>query len=107
MMIHDLQIPDISWRGILNCPEASLLSPTEEREILVELVDCRRCIIEAVAEPDCSEWCASTLQTDFQQVVRDVANLDMSAEPPIVAVRQKALRYQELRSKLAMANVRL
>ncbi len=41
MMTHEIQTPEISWRGILNCPEANVLSPTEERELLMELVDCR------------------------------------------------------------------
>jgi len=104
MMTHEIQTPEISWREILNCPEASVLSPAEERELLMELVECRRQIVGNLPVTDRSEWGASAIETDFQQVVRDLANSDPSADHPI---RPTARRYQEIRSKLAMANVRL
>ncbi len=107
MMTHEIPIPEISWRGILNCPEASVLSPTEERELLVELVECRTRIVETLPLSERSEWRTSTIETDFQQVVRDLANSDPSADQPINPIRSTAHRYQEIRGKLAMANVRL
>jgi RNA polymerase primary sigma factor len=104
MMTHEIQTSDISWREILNCPEANVLSPAEERQLLMELVECRRHIVETLPSADRSEWAASAIETDFQQVVRDLAKSDPSADHPI---RPTARRYQEIRSKLAMANVRL
>jgi len=107
MMTRDIQTTDISWRGILNCPEASVLSPVEERQLLMELVECRRRIVENLPATDRSEWGTSAIETDFQHVVRDLANSDPSADQPINPIRPTARRYQEIRSKLAMANVRL
>jgi RNA polymerase primary sigma factor len=107
MMTRDIQTTDISWRGILNCPEASVLSPAEERQLLMELVECRRHIVENLPVTVRSEWGTSAIETDFQQVVRDLANSNPNADQPIVQIRPTARRYQEIRSKLAMANVRL
>jgi RNA polymerase primary sigma factor len=107
MMTPDRQIPETSWRGILNCPEARVLSPAEERELLMELVECRRRILESIPEIDRSDWGTSAIETDFQQTVRDLANAETRADHPISTIRATARRYQEIRSKLAMANVRL
>ncbi len=106
-MTRDMQTPEFSLRGLLNCAEASTLGPAEERELLIELVECRRRIIEALAMAERSEWVNSTIETDFQQVVRDLANSDPSVDQPINSIRATAHRYQEIRGKLAMANVRL
>jgi RNA polymerase primary sigma factor len=103
----DLQRPETSWREILNCPEACVLSPAEERTLLMELVDCRRRIAETFPDPDRLEWDASAVETDFQQLVRDLANTETRADHPISEMRPTARRYQEIRTKLAMANVRL
>jgi RNA polymerase primary sigma factor len=107
MMTPDLQLPETSWRGILNCPEANVLSPVEERELLTELVECRRRIVEAFPDSDRSQWDTSAIETDFQQLVRDLATADTRADQPIIKIGPTARRYQEIRSKLAMANVRL
>ncbi len=107
MMTHELQTPDFSWRGILNCPEANVLTSMEERELLMELVDCRRSILEAILESNGSVPGHSAAVTDFQQLVRELVNSDRSGDPPVAAIRPLVLRYQEIRTKLAMANVRL
>jgi RNA polymerase primary sigma factor len=107
MMTRDVQTPEISWRGILNCPEANVLSPAEERELLMELVECRRRILESFPETDRSEWGTSAIETDFQHMVHDLANSETRADHPISRIRPTARRYQEIRSRLAMANVRL
>ena len=47
-------------------------------------------------------------QNDFQQLVRDLADPDVTdLDPADEAHRHLARRYQEIRAKLAMANVRL
>jgi RNA polymerase primary sigma factor len=107
MTTSDLQRPETSWREILNCPEASVLSPAEERALLMELVECRRRIAETFPDPDRLEWDAATIETDFQQLVRDLANTETRADHPISEIGLTARRYQEIRTKLAMANVRL
>jgi RNA polymerase primary sigma factor len=107
MMTREIQTTDISWRVILNCPEAGVLSPAEERELLMELGECRRRLVESLPSTDRAEWDTPANDGDFQQVVRDLANADPRAGQPVNPIRPTARRYQEIRSKLAMANVRL
>jgi RNA polymerase primary sigma factor len=73
----------------------------------MELVECRRRILETFPATDRSEWNTSAIEADFQQMVRDLANAETRADQPISKIRPTARRYQEIRSKLAMANVRL
>ena len=83
------------------------MSPAEERALLMELVECRRRILESLPVTDRSEWGKAAIETDFQHVVRDLVNSETRAEHPMSRIRPTARRYQEIRSKLAMANVRL
>jgi RNA polymerase primary sigma factor len=108
MITYNMQKSEIFWHGLLNRPEAKVLSPVEERKLLVELAECKKCILEGLARTDDAIWHESVSQTDFQQFIRDFAGpekhrLDRSAE----GLRSLARRYQETRAKLAMANVRL
>jgi len=107
MMTRELQTPDVSWRGILNCPEANVLTSMEERELLMELAECRRLILEAMAQSNGSGPARSTGETDFQQVIRDLTNSERRGDPSAMSLRPLVARYQDIRTKLAMANVRL
>ncbi len=108
MITYNMQKSEICWHGLLNRSEARVLSPVEERKLLVELVDCKNRILECLAQTDDAIWHESVPQTDFQQLVRDLAGPDNSRlDPPTEGLRSLARRYQEIRAKLAMANVRL
>ena len=54
MTYHNLSQREVPWHALLNCPEAGILGAPEERELLVELVDCRNRIL-AAAPVDHSE----------------------------------------------------
>jgi RNA polymerase primary sigma factor len=108
MITYNMQKSEIFWHGLLNRSEARVLSPVEERKLLVELVDCKNRILEGLAQTDEAIWHESVPQTDFQQLVRDLAGPDHARlDPPAEGLRSLARQYQEIRAKLAMANVRL
>jgi len=107
MIVHDSQKNEVFWRGLLNCPQARVLSAAEERRLLVELVDCKKRILEAVPRPTETEWNRSERGSEFQQLVRDLANPATRHEPLTTGLGPLARRYQEIRTKLVMANVRL
>ncbi len=102
MTHHNLSRREVPWHALLNCPEAGILGAREERELLVELVDCRNRILAAapVANSEAPE-------NSFQQRVRELASRPEGLDPVEDALRTVAQRYQVIRSKLAMANVRL
>ncbi|MFI5460202.1 MAG: sigma-70 family RNA polymerase sigma factor [Isosphaerales bacterium] len=107
MIVFDSQKNEVFWRGLLDCPQARVLSAVEERRLLVELDDCKQRILEAIPRPTETEWNRSARGSEFQQLVRDLANPATRHEPLATGLGPLARRYQEIRSKLVMANVRL
>ena len=98
----------IAWYGVLNGPEARVLSATEERALLVELVDCKHRILEDLTRSGDASGDRSDATADFQQLIRDLANPQVTSRHRSAGeVRRLADRYREIRSALAMANVRL
>jgi RNA polymerase primary sigma factor len=107
MSNHHPQNIDSTWQALLNSPEAKVLSASEERDLLVELVDCRERILAAFRPPSGTDSDRDVKQTEFQQLVRDLANSATRFDPPTEPFGPLARRYQEIRTKLVMANVRL
>jgi RNA polymerase primary sigma factor len=108
MMSYNSQKSETFWLGLLNRSDARVLSSDEERSLLVDLADCKTRILDALPRHDESVWGESAQQTDFQQLIRDLADpdeqtLDSATRAALPLVR----RYLEIRTKLAMANVRL
>jgi RNA polymerase primary sigma factor len=108
MITYNMQKSEIVWHGVLNRSEARVLSPVEERKLLVELVDCKKSILEHLIRTDDASWHESVLGNDFQQLIRDLAGpAKTRLDAPPEGLRALARQYQEIRAKLAMANVRL
>jgi RNA polymerase primary sigma factor len=108
MIADNMPKSDIFWHRLLNCSDARVLSSVEERKLLVELVDCKHRILEALHRADDATWDEPVATTKFQQLIRDLAGPnEASLHRTAEAVRRLALRYHEIRSVLAMANVRL
>jgi RNA polymerase primary sigma factor len=108
MITYKMHKSEMFWHGLLNCSEAKVLSPFEERSLLVELVDCKRQILAARTNTDDEMWDESVAQNEFQQFVRDLAESEVpSLDPEVQALGRLAHKYQEIRAKLALANVRL
>ncbi len=91
-------------RWFLDAPEANVLSRARERELLLELTDCKERILKTTRRPDGSEWGLSIPDTEFQRVVHDLASALTDLEPSLAAVGTLARRYEEIRTALAMAN---
>ena len=88
---HDLSQREIPWHALLNCPEARVLDACEERELLVELVDCKNRILASSPVPN-SDWANSTNDTSFQQRVRELASCPAGSMPsPTRSGRWRAL----------------
>jgi len=107
MIIHDSPRNEVFWRGLLDCPQARVLSAAEERRLLVELNDCKKRILDAIPRPSETEWKRSDRGSEFQRLVRELANPPARHEPLIARLSPLARRYQEIRTNLVMANVRL
>jgi len=107
MISYDSQKNEDFWRGLLDCPQARVLNASEERRLLLEMDDCKKRILEAIPGPTETEWNRSGRGREFQQLVRDLANPAARHEPLTAGLRPLARRYEEIRTMLVMANVRL
>jgi RNA polymerase primary sigma factor len=100
-------------RWFLDAPEAQVMSAARERELLLELAECRRFILGATRRSDGSEWDLSRPDAEFRRAVRglagggDGAGDRPSDDPTASAILHLARRYEEIRGALAMANSRL
>jgi RNA polymerase primary sigma factor len=107
MSIHESAKIDPTWKALLSSPEAKVLSPNEERELLIELIDCRQRLLEALRHRSGRKLDGAGEGTEFQQMVRELGNSSTRFDPPTEPLKPLALRYQEIRTRLVMANVRL
>ena len=102
----------------LDTPEAQVMSAAE-RELLLELAECRRDLLLATRRPDGSEWDLSRPDAEFRRAVRGLTDGDgpraarsggrhrPPRRPDALAAPHLARRYEEIRVALAMANSRL
>ncbi len=107
MLTQNALNTDGARRWFLDEPEANVLSAAKERELLLELTDCKERILRATRRPDGSEWGVSIPDADFQRLVRNLANTFTAMAPGAAAVGALARRYEEIRNIVAMANSRL
>jgi RNA polymerase primary sigma factor len=107
MNMYDLQKSDVTWRVLLNSSEAKVLSAAAERQLLNELHDCRVRLLSAVSGPADSVLCPADQLMVFQQRLRELTSSEAGLDPRTVALKALADRYQETRTRLALANVRL
>lgn len=94
------QPDDLANLVLLNRADARVLSPEHERELLVELDECRKLLIMEYAKRRNIQEGAEIEELDVQDVVREMSD---SPGPG----RSLANRYTECRTRLAMANLRL
>ena len=57
-------------RWFLDAPEAQVMTAARERELLLELAECRRNLLRATRRPDGSEWDLSRPDAEFRRAVR-------------------------------------
>lgn len=102
MRTQDVLDVDGPRHWFLDTPEAQVMSAARERELLLELAECRRDLLQATRRPDGSEWDLARPDAEFRRAVRDLTD-----GPGAAAVPHLARRYEEIRGALAMANSRL
>jgi RNA polymerase primary sigma factor len=107
MSNDDARKTEVAWHALLNRPEARVLTATEERELLNELIDNRKQILACPGRITERDWGTPGRETDFQTRVRELASAVRPLDPATAVAATLARRYQEIRTKLAMANVRL
>lgn len=123
MSVEDVRSFDLASTALLSRPEVELLTPEQERALLLELADCRSRLLSApvpVAREDVTGSKASHLldgdaradeagshRDEIQDVVRELLKPSAVQNPLMKHLVPTAVRYNELRTKLAMANLRL
>ncbi len=101
------------------------MTAARERELLLELADCRQTILRATRRPDGTEWDLTRPDAEFRRAVRGLMDDGTvggdgsgdgdgdgdgdrgSDSPRTAAISHLARRYEEIRGLLAMANSRL
>jgi RNA polymerase primary sigma factor len=89
--------------NLMDEAETQVLSRSEERSLLLELAECRRQLIEAMKSAECEASQPQEHEITFAEWIK-TRNPVLNSRDALGAVH---LRYQEIRSKLAMANMRL
>jgi RNA polymerase primary sigma factor len=119
MSFEEFQKLDLASLNLLSRPEVQLLGIQEEQELLLELDRCRRSLRSARPETAHSAVPTSDADEDsepaeddgdaIQDLVRSL--LQPNAGRPLSELEQRlasvAARYSEIRTRLAMANLRL
>jgi RNA polymerase primary sigma factor len=110
---------DLASAALLSRPEVELLTPDQERSLLLELSECKTRLLAADVpvsrdaektdgqradyRPDAAEPAGEMIQ----DVVRELLKPSASGNPVLRHLVPTAMRYNELRTRLAMANLRL
>ena len=98
---------DLADSALLNRPEVELLGPQQERAMLVELGACKRLLLEARPAKVRASGVESAEGLDIREVVRELLDPATARAAEARHLIPIAARYHELRTSLAMANLRL
>lgn len=98
------ELPDTN---LLNRPEARVLGSDQERELLLEIFNCKTILAEGFWNLRSEVEGISRYDLDIQDIVRRLLEDLMIQGSDAEYLRQQAIRYRELRTRLAMANLRL
>jgi RNA polymerase primary sigma factor len=104
---EELHRLDLADSALLNRPEVEVLDSQQERAMLVELGECKRRLLQARQERPSEQGLESSKVPDIQDVVRDLLNPATAWTAEARCLVPVAARYNELRTRLAMANLRL
>jgi RNA polymerase primary sigma factor len=105
MIGDDLQTYDLASSELLSRPDVQVLSAEEERALLLELDECKRLLLESDRTAD-REF-GSLNGEEIQEIVRELlkrSSPQVNEASPQVSL---ASRYNQIRTRLAMANLRL
>jgi RNA polymerase primary sigma factor len=107
MSVDNTQKYDVASAALLNRPDVQVLSALEERELLVELDACKRLLFEANDEPCGDPMDEPHDEQEIQDLVRSLLDPRAGRDEREQRLSKVASRYNEIRNRLAMANLRL
>ncbi len=118
------QIPDVDGprRWFFDVPESQVMSAEYERQLLLELAECRRIILDATRRSDGTSWDLVRPDDEFRRAVHGLADGARASghgdgdagdaarcgdDAAAATLARRARRYEEIRDALALANLRL
>jgi len=107
MSAEDLQSLDLSNLALLNRPEVELLTVSEERSLLLEIGECKSLLLRSRSSQTIQSGEGPRIAVGVQDVVRELLKPQAADTPEISHLVPIAERYNALRTRLAMANLRL
>jgi RNA polymerase primary sigma factor len=108
MPAERIQPDDLSSMVLLNRADVRVLTPDDERELLIDLDACKKLLLEEYTRLQ-GETNQKTddADLDIQDVVRSLTGDAKNPSSQDQTLRSLAARYNQLRTRLAMANLRL
>ena len=97
---------DLTSTALLNRPDVQVLGAEEERALLVELDQCKRLLLQLVPA-DGESMADSQPEREIQDFVRELLHQEGIKDEVEQRIARLADRYNKIRGKLAMANLRL
>jgi RNA polymerase primary sigma factor len=107
MSVDNLQKYDVASAALLNRPDVQVLSALEERELLLELDACKRLLFKASDEPCDHPMEESHGEQEIQELVRSLLDPRAAHDERDQRLSEVASKYNQIRNRLAMANLRL
>jgi RNA polymerase primary sigma factor len=108
MASEDLSNYDLASAALLNRPDVQVLGPEEERRVLLELDECKRLLMDSRPMPSTAGVVfGEEDREEIQDVVRELLDRAPADSEQSRQLEAVARRYNSLRTRLAMANLRL
>ncbi len=107
MAMQNLNNVDLASAALLNRPDVQVLSAEEERGLLLELEACKALLLEGRTSSHAEGLDGEDPGEEIQEVVRDLLKPSSPTSDEARRLATVAERYNTLRTKLAMANLRL
>ena len=112
MSTERYQPDDLSSLAMLNRADVRVLTPEQERELLVDLDACKKLLMEEYTRLQGAKGRKAETETEAEFDVQDVVRELLDRAEAATTAREKSLqslatRYSQLRTRLAMANLRL
>ena len=103
----DLRSYDLASAALLNRSDVKVLSADEERALLMELDECKKLLLGTRMPVDLKGGIESDDLEEIQEVVRELLKPSATQSAEAAQRVQIAVRYNALRTRMAMANLRL
>lgn len=107
MFGDDLRTHDLVDSDLLSRPEVQVLSAEEERALLVELDECKRLLLQAERQFGAEGGSDAENAEEIQVLVRNLLTRSPDPTDGLSDLVSLASKYNEVRTRLAMANLRL